>query len=42
MAIEKVKASFFFVGVSEELTPNALLGREAILAEWQKVLDQLI
>ncbi|MEY4499275.1 MAG: hypothetical protein RL319_263 [Actinomycetota bacterium] len=42
MPIEKVKASFFFVGVSEELTPNALLGREAILAEWQKVLDQLI
>jgi DNA helicase-2/ATP-dependent DNA helicase PcrA len=42
MPIEKVKASFFFVGVSEELTPNALLGRDEILAEWQKVLDQLI
>lgn len=42
MPIEKVKASFFFVGVSEELTPSSLLGREEILAEWQKVLDQLI
>ena len=42
MPIEKVKASFFFVGVSEELTPDVLLGREEILAEWQKVLDQLV
>jgi DNA helicase-2/ATP-dependent DNA helicase PcrA len=42
MPIEKVKASFFFVGVSQELTPDALLGREEILAEWQKVLDQLV
>jgi hypothetical protein len=24
------------------LTPPALLGREEILAEWQKVLDRLI
>ena len=42
MPIEKVKASFFFVGVSQELTPDALLGREEILTEWQKVLDQLV
>lgn len=42
MPIDKVKASFFFVGVSEELTPDVLLGREEILAEWQKVLDQLV
>lgn len=42
MAIEKVKASFFFVGVSQELTPDGLLGRDEILAEWQKVLDQLV
>ena len=42
MPIEKVKASFFFVGVSQELTPDALLGRDEILAEWQKVLDQLV
>ena len=42
LPIEKVKASFFFVGVSEELTPKQLLGREEILAEWQKVLDRLV
>lgn len=42
LPIEKVKASFFFVGVSEELTPSKLLGREEILNEWQKVLDQLV
>jgi len=42
MPIEKVKASFFFVGAGQELTPDGLLGREQILAEWQKVLDQLV
>ena len=41
MPIEKVQASFFFVGVAEELTPDALLGREEILSEWNKVLAQL-
>jgi len=42
MPIEKVKASFFFVGVAQELTPPALLGRAEILAEWQKVMEQLV
>jgi hypothetical protein len=42
MPIEKVQASFFFVGEGEELTPEVILGREEILAEWQKVLEQLV
>jgi DNA helicase-2/ATP-dependent DNA helicase PcrA len=42
MPIEKVQASFFFVGEGEELTPDVILGREEILAEWQKVLEQLV
>lgn len=40
--IEKIKASFFFVGVAEELTPDVILGRDEILSEWQKVLGQLV
>ncbi len=42
MPIEKVQASFFFVGEGVELTPKAILGREEILAEWNKVLQQLV
>jgi DNA helicase-2/ATP-dependent DNA helicase PcrA len=42
MPIEKVQASFFFVGESVELTPKAILGKEEILAEWAKVLAQLV
>jgi DNA helicase-2/ATP-dependent DNA helicase PcrA len=42
MPIEKVQASFFFVGEGVELTPKAILGREEILTEWNKVLQQLV
>jgi DNA helicase-2/ATP-dependent DNA helicase PcrA len=42
MPIEKVQASFFFVGDNEELTPDVLLGRAEILAEWNKVLAKLV
>ena len=42
MPIEKVQASFFFVGEGEELTPEVILGREEILSEWKKVLEQLV
>jgi DNA helicase-2/ATP-dependent DNA helicase PcrA len=42
LPIEKVQASFFFVGEGVELTPDVILGREEILTEWNKVLDQLV
>jgi len=42
LPIEKVQASFFFVGEGVELTPDVILGREEILSEWNKVLDQLV
>jgi DNA helicase-2/ATP-dependent DNA helicase PcrA len=40
--IETVQASFFFVGEGQELTPEQMLSKEQILAEWQKVIDQLV
>lgn len=42
MPIEKVQASFFFVGEGEELTPEAILGKAEILEEWNRVLAQLV
>ncbi len=42
LPIERVQASFFFVGDGVELTPDVILGREEILSEWKKVLDQLV
>jgi len=42
LPIERVQASFFFVGEGVELTPEKILGREEILAEWNNVLAQLI
>jgi hypothetical protein len=42
LPIEKVQASFFFVGESVELTPDVILGRDEILAEWNRVLQQLV
>jgi DNA helicase-2/ATP-dependent DNA helicase PcrA len=42
LPIEKVQASFFFVGEGVELTPDAILGRDEILAEWNRVLQQLV
>ncbi|MFM1796103.1 MAG: hypothetical protein RLZZ340_780, partial [Actinomycetota bacterium] len=42
MPIEKVQASFFFVGEGEELTPKAILGKAEILEEWNLVLAQLV
>lgn len=42
LPIEKVQASFFFVGEGVELTPEAILGRDEILAEWNRVLQQLV
>lgn len=42
MPIEKVQASFFFVGESFELTPELILGRDEILEEWHSVLEQLV
>jgi DNA helicase-2/ATP-dependent DNA helicase PcrA len=40
--IENVQASFFFVGEGEELTPDQMLTKDQILAEWQRVIDQLV
>jgi DNA helicase-2/ATP-dependent DNA helicase PcrA len=40
--IENVQASFFFVGQGEELTPDQMLTKDQILAEWQRVIDQLV
>jgi DNA helicase-2/ATP-dependent DNA helicase PcrA len=42
LPIEKVQASFFFVGDGVELTPEAILGRDEILSEWNRVLQQLV
>ena len=42
LPIEKVQASFFFVGEGVELTPESILGRDEILAEWNRVLQQLV
>ena len=42
MPIEKVQASFFFVGEGEDLTPKAILGKAEILEEWNLVLAQLV
>ncbi len=42
LPIENVQASFFFVGVGEELTPEKVLDKQEILNEWQKVIDQLV
>jgi hypothetical protein len=42
MPIESVQASFFFVGQGEELTPDQMLSKDQILAEWQRVIDQLV
>lgn len=42
LPIEKVQASFFFVGDSVELSPKGILGKTEILEEWRKVLEQLV
>ncbi|MFM6963477.1 MAG: UvrD-helicase domain-containing protein [Micrococcales bacterium] len=39
--LEKIKATFFFVGEGVTLTPSKLFSREEILAEWQAVLDRV-
>lgn len=42
LPIEKVKASFFFVGDNEILTPDLILGKDQILEAWAEVLGQLV
>jgi DNA helicase-2/ATP-dependent DNA helicase PcrA len=42
LPIEKVQASFFFVGESVELAPKGILGKAEILDEWRKVLEKLV
>ncbi len=42
LPIDKVQASFFFVGEGVELTPDTILGRDEILTEWNRVLQQLV
>ena len=42
MPIEKVKASFFFVGDNEIVSPELILGKAEILEAWNDVLSQLV
>jgi DNA helicase II / ATP-dependent DNA helicase PcrA len=39
--LEKIKATFYFVGADEELSPAHLADRAEILAKWQEVLDKV-
>jgi DNA helicase-2/ATP-dependent DNA helicase PcrA len=41
MPIEKVKASFFFVGDNEIVSPELILGKAQILEAWSEVLEQV-
>lgn len=42
LPLEKVKASFYFVGDDVILTPELMLGKEQILEAWQEVLEQVL
>ena len=39
--LEKIKATFYFVGADQELSPTKLANREEILAKWQEVLGRV-